>query len=192
MRRCTRRRLDHGGRAHRRRLLAVEHALARGNFGDRAVDAAATAGRIVRSAELIRIVACARRRVSSRPARAEPVDLAREIVEALVNGGERVVIVAVLVVALRLDAFLRRGIEDDGVQPFAQRHARPARSFFCCLANFRLYSFHTPRDTKFHSHTHGRGGGAKSLDRLSRNRRAMAETGAGRSLDPRPTLCRSG
>jgi hypothetical protein len=105
----------------------------------------------------------------------EALDAARNVVKAVMDDGEFIVVIVVIV-----HAVFRCLLQDDGVQPFAQRHARPARGFPCRLARFRPYAFDTPRHAKFHAHTHIRGGGAKSLDRLSWNRHALTAGGYGR------------
>jgi len=56
-----------------------------------------------------------------------------------------------IVMRVRVDALFLGLLQDHGVEPLAQRHARPARRFSCCLAGFRPYPFHAPRHAKFHS-----------------------------------------
>jgi len=77
---------------------------------------------------------------------------AREIVEALIDRGEFVAIGFVVVIVRNVLGLL----QDDGVEPVAQRHARPARRFFRGLARFRPDAFDTPRDAEFHAHPRSR------------------------------------
>ena len=122
----------------------------------------------------------------------ELFDAAGNVVQPLMHAGQFVAIGIVIVAIGRAVRAVFFGLlQDHGIQPFAQRHAGAARRFLCSLAGFRPYAFHTPRDGKFHSHTHSRGGGAESLDRLSWNRRAHTGRKAGRSSVHRPTFCRS-
>jgi hypothetical protein len=101
-------------------------------------------------------------------------DAAGEVVELLIDGGKFAAIDFVIVV---VGTVLGRLMQDDVVQPFAQRHAGPARRFPCGLARFRPNAFYTPWHAKFHAHVRSRGGDAKSLDRLPWNRRALRAGG---------------
>ena len=68
-------------------------------------------------------------------------------------------LVVILAERIWVDAFFRRLVEDDRVEPFAERHAGAARRFSGGLAGFRPDAFDTPRNAKFHALTRIRGGG---------------------------------
>ena len=72
------------------------------------------------------------------------------------QGKELIVVVLVVVIAAarQADAFFIGGIEDDGVEPFAHRHAGAARGFPRRLARVGTDAFHSPRNAKFHAHAH--------------------------------------
>jgi hypothetical protein len=74
----------------------------------------------------------------------------RQVVEPLVHRGEIAAIGIVSGQRRRLHAFLLGLLDDHGVEPFAQRHARPARRCFGGFAGFRPYPFQTPRHAKSH------------------------------------------
>ena len=83
-------------------------------------------------------------------------DFAGQIVEAFVNAGELVGIVAVVVVLVPGRAAILRLLEDDVIEPFAERHAGAARGLARALAGLGPNAFHAPRDAKFHPHTYVR------------------------------------
>ncbi len=62
-------------------------------------------------------------------------------------------IAVVIAMRVRVDAFVLGLLQDHGVEPFSQRHARPARRFSCRLAGLGPYPFHAPRHAKFHART---------------------------------------
>src|SRR5512135_3570627 len=88
-----------------------------------------------------------------------------------------VAIGVVIVMRVRVDALVLGRLQDHGVEPFAQRHARPARRFFRRLAGFRPDPFHAPRHDEFHARTTLRSGDAKPPIGSPWNRHAL--TGGG-------------
>src|SRR6185312_193153 len=116
-------------------------------------------------------------RVSRGTAVRDLVDAAGDVVEARVH---RAHVVLVIVVAERsgIDAVLLRLLDDDGVEPLAERHAGAARGLHGRLAGFRTDAFDAPRHAEFHARIRLRGGG-KEPEKLSWNRRALTAGGNG-------------
>ncbi len=56
-----------------------------------------------------------------------------------------------LLVGVCLDAVLRGVIEDDGIEPIAERHTGAARGLARGFTRLGPDPFYTPRDAKFHA-----------------------------------------
>jgi hypothetical protein len=81
----------------------------------------------------------------------------RKIVKPVVYRGNIVIPKMVIGRGRRLHACQLGLVDDHGVEPIFQRHARATRRLFGGFARFRTDLFGTPRDAKFHcSHPRSR------------------------------------
>ncbi|AXK81676.1 hypothetical protein DW352_14785 [Pseudolabrys taiwanensis] len=97
-------------------------------------------------------------RVGLRARTREVIDLAGELVEALMHAREVFAVEVFILVGAGLCAVRGGLLQDDRVQPIAQRHTGPTRCLARAFARFRSDAFDTPRHAKLHSHTQLGGG----------------------------------
>jgi hypothetical protein len=168
------------GRGTRR--LAVEGAAARGDFRDRTVEPVGqirwrlrehwrrrnvsrrrwriSLRRVLRWLCLLRL-AMMRRRVSLRAAARQLVEPLAEIVQPRMNRGgvfAGALIIVVVIVLLGV-------MQDDGIEPIAERHAGAARRFARGVAGLRPDAFDAPLGTEFHARLHPKWSAKKSAAR---------------------------
>ena len=127
----------------RRRRLAIERALARGNLGHRALERRRQLHvwrrrlRSVVGAGSGGCAARAPRRVSRRACARQLLDAARKIVQPLIDAGEVFAMGGAAALRVRWQIRLGGFAEDHGVEPISQRHAGAARRLHCVCAGPR-------------------------------------------------------
>src|SRR5690349_3177373 len=83
----------------------------------------------------------------------QALELMVQLVETFMHREELIAVVFVVIAAVRQPhAFFVGRIENDGVEPFADRHAGTARSFARRLPRIAPDALHSPRNAKFHAY----------------------------------------